>query len=70
MLDPKTKDKITVELQTNGTFSQSTRDWIAENVDVIWVSCDGEPYIQDKQRPFVNGKPTSSIVEENFKIPL
>lgn len=63
----KTKDKITVELQTNGTFSQSTRDWIAENVDVIWVSCDGEPYIQDKQRPFVNGKPTSSIVEENLR---
>lgn len=62
----KAGDTLFVELQTNGCFSEKVRDWIAENVNVLWVSCDGMPEIQDRLRPFVNGRGTSDIVAENI----
>lgn len=60
-------DSLTVELQSNGTFSQHVSEWIAQNVDVLWISCDGEPGIQDAQRPFLGGQGTAQIVEKNLK---
>lgn len=44
-------DKVTVELQTNGFFGADVRDWIAENVNSVWISCDGPPEIHKRQRP-------------------
>lgn len=61
------KESLTVELQTNGCFSEMIRSWIEDNVDVLWISCDGMPEIQDKQRPFISGAGTSGIVEENLR---
>lgn len=60
-------DSLKVELQSNGTFDVNTRDWISKNVDVLWISCDGVPAVQDAQRPFVGGQPSSYIVESNLK---
>ena len=62
----KAGDKLFVELQTNGCFSKSVRDWISKNVNVLWVSCDGPAEVQDAQRPTRGGKGTSKLVVENL----
>jgi radical SAM protein with 4Fe4S-binding SPASM domain len=58
---------ITTELQTNGTFNQEVRDWILDNINIVWISFDGTPEIHDKQRPFPNYEPSSPIIEENIR---
>jgi len=54
-------------LQTNGVFSNEVRDWIVKNIDVISISCDGPPSIQDVQRPLKNGGKSSPILEKNIR---
>jgi len=58
---------LLVETQTNGAFSGSKARWLAENVDIIWVSSDGLPEAQDTYRRTVGGKPSSPIVEKNIR---
>ena len=58
---------ISVELQTNGAFSKNIRQWILKNIDIVWVSFDGPPDIQNKQRPFPKNKPSAPKIEENIK---
>jgi radical SAM protein with 4Fe4S-binding SPASM domain len=58
--------KLKVEVQTNGYFQKKVAEWIAENVDILWISADGPPDIQDLQRPTKGGKPTSDVVERNI----
>ena len=74
-------ESIEVELQTNGIFTTAygnfnleLAEWIAANVDYIWISCDGTPDIQNKYRPLFiphyKRKPlltSSEIVEESIK---
>lgn len=65
----KEKDKpITGEIQTNGVFSEDIAHWIGENLDTICISCDGPPSIQNRQRPFPDKRPTSTVIERNVKI--
>lgn len=33
----------------------------------MWVSFDGEPEVQNANRPCANGKPSSPIIEDNVK---
>lgn len=61
------KSAITAELQTNGTFNASVRDWILDNINIVWVSFDGTPEFHDKQRPFDNDEPSSPIIEDNIR---
>ncbi len=61
------KEGITSELQTNGTFGPKVREWILDNINIVWVSFDGTPEFHDAQRPFPNGKPSSPIIEDNIK---
>lgn len=57
---------LITEMQTNGAFDSSTRDWIEAKVDIIWVSFDGPPDIHDKNRPFYKtGNPSSPVIEAN-----
>lgn len=63
----KAGDKLKVELQTNGFFSESTVRWIENNVNVLWISADGPPQIQDLQRPSKKGTPSAKIVERNIR---
>lgn len=63
----KAGDSLTVELQTNGFFSENIAKWISRNVNILWVSCDGPPEIQNIQRPTVSKKPTSKILKKNLR---
>jgi len=58
--------KVTFELQTNGFFNEEYSKWIRDNIDFVWISCDGMPDIQDKYRPTINGKSSSKIVANNI----
>ena len=60
-------DKVTVELQTNGVFEQKVREWILKNVNILWISFDGPPDIQNKQRPLPNLKESSPFIEDNVR---
>ena len=63
----KVGEELKVELQTNGAFSPTIRNWIAENVNIIWISFDGTPDIHDYNRPFPNKMPSSPLIEDNTK---
>lgn len=66
----KAGDKLSVEIQTNGVFSKNVAEWLANNVDIIWISWDGTPKIQNFYRPSKGGKRTSEIVERNARFLL
>jgi len=59
-------DQLLTEIQTNGFFSKSTSKWISSHMNIIWVSYDGPPSINDKQRTTKNGKAISYIIQENI----
>jgi sulfatase maturation enzyme AslB (radical SAM superfamily) len=48
---------------TNGVMSSQKAAWLAGMFDLVGLSCDGTPDIQDRQRPRQGGKPTSAAVE-------
>jgi uncharacterized protein len=54
--------KVLFAIATNGILSQARCDWLATNVDRIHVSVDGDPEIQDAQRPTASGGRSSDIV--------
>jgi len=60
-------DHLTVEIQTNGCFNEIIREWMIENINIIWISFDGEPDIQNSNRPCEGGKPSSPVIEDNIK---
>ena len=64
----KKVEKAYFGIQTNGVFSEKTALWIGKNMNWVSISCDGPPFIQDKQRPLKNGKRTSHFVERTIKI--
>jgi len=54
-------DHVEFELQTNGILTRQDgeydvemADWIAKNIDYIWISCDGTPDVQNYYRPIFN----------------
>lgn len=60
-------NSLTTELQTNGCFGSDVRSWLLDNLNIIWTSFDGEPDIQNHNRPCANGKPSAPIIENNVK---
>ena len=58
---------LSTEIQTNGCFGKDVREWMLHNINIIWVSFDGMPKIQDTNRPMNSGNPSSPIIEENIK---
>jgi len=62
----KGKD-LFVEIQTNGYFSKTTAQWIAKNVNEVWISIDGPKEIQNRNRPARRGRGTSDVVVKNIK---
>lgn len=64
----KDKDsKSAFELQTNGFFSENAAKWIGENMNIVWISCDGFSEIQNYYRPTPGGKKSSPVVERNIR---
>jgi len=59
--------RISTELQTNGCFNNNIRAWILDNINIVWISFDGEPEIQNHNRPCANGAPSAPIIEENVR---
>jgi radical SAM protein with 4Fe4S-binding SPASM domain len=64
----KAEKPITGEIQTNGVFAEEVAHWIGQNLDTICISCDGYPEVQDSQRPYPSGDPTSSVIARNVRI--
>lgn len=60
-------DKTTVEIQTNGVFGKEVREWILENMNIVWISFDGPPDIQNYNRPIGGKYPSAPIIEENVR---
>jgi radical SAM protein with 4Fe4S-binding SPASM domain len=59
-------DEVRLSVQTNGYFSPTVREWIAENIDEVWISCDGPPDVQNFQRPAPGGRASAGVVERNI----
>ena len=38
---PNNGAKVTTEIQTNGVFTAEIREWLLENMNIMWVSFDG-----------------------------
>lgn len=55
------------EIQTNGTFNQEVAKWIAEHLDIVWISYDGTTEANDFYRVNKNNDCVSKIVENNIK---
>ena len=65
---------VTVEIQTNGVFTEDVRNWALDNINIIWMSFDGMNDIQNYNRPLnpkysaVFGNRTSAeVLEQNVK---
>jgi radical SAM protein with 4Fe4S-binding SPASM domain len=55
-------------LATNGVFSSSTAGWLAREFDLIGLSCDGPPGIQDTLRPMKSREKSSTFVERTARL--
>jgi len=60
-------DGVTVEIQTNGVFGSATREWLLENTNIVWISCDGPPDIQNFNRPIRGKYPSAPTIEANVR---
>lgn len=67
-------DRVKVEIQSNGVFDEKVREWILNNVNVLWLSFDGTPDIQNYNRPLnpkynnkYGNKKSAEIIEDNVK---
>lgn len=65
---------VTVEIQTNGVFTENVRNWALDNINIMWMSFDGMRDIQNHNRPLnpkfneVFGNRTSAeVLESNVK---
>ena len=55
-------------IATNGVIGPHKAQMICELFDLVGLSCDGPPHIQNEQRPIIGGKNSSSSVEETAAI--
>jgi uncharacterized protein len=53
---------------TNGVLSAHRAAWLANHIDLIGLSCDGPPAIQNRHRPSWNGGATAAVVERTGRI--
>lgn len=60
-------EKLYVELQSNGFFSDEVCKWVDLNVDMLWISLDGIQEVQDKQRLSTTGETVFPVIDRNIK---
>lgn len=65
---------VTVEIQTNGVFTDEVREWVLNNANIIWMSFDGMKDIQNYNRPLnpiykseFNNRTSADVLEDNVK---
>jgi uncharacterized protein len=59
---------LTCYVATNGVLSEEAVAWLARRCQLVGLSCDGPPDIQDRQRPLRDGRPTSAAVERTARL--
>jgi len=59
---------VRFEVATNGAFDEGRCRWAADNLDTIVLSLDGPPDIQDRYRPYRDGRGSFEIVDRNARI--
>lgn len=71
---PNGGERVTVEIQTNGVFTDEIRNWILNNVNIVWMSFDGMKDIQNYNRPLnpkykqkYQGLSSADVLENNVK---
>lgn len=67
-------ERVTVEIQTNGVFTEEVRNWALENINIMWMSFDGMIDVQNYNRPLnpkyrdiFYGKSSGEVLENNIK---
>lgn len=71
---PNGGEKVTVEIQTNGVFTEDVRNWALDNFNIMWMSFDGMKDVQLYNRPLnpvydrlFNNRSSADILEDNVK---
>ena len=71
---PNRGKDVTAEIQTNGIFLSDVRDWILDNINIVWMSFDGMPDVQNYYRPLnpkytdlFGGKTSADVLESNVR---
>lgn len=55
-------------IATNGAMPEDRARWLANRFDLVGLSCDGPPDVQNRQRPARNGAPTAVAVARTARI--
>lgn len=73
-LHPNRGKDVTVEIQTNGIFTENIRDWALDNFNIIWMSFDGMKDIQSYNRPLnplysetFHYRSSADVLEDNVR---
>lgn len=71
---PDSEDRVTVEIQTNGVFTENIREWMLNNLNIVWMSFDGMKDIQSYNRPLnplykelFNNRSSADVLEDNVR---
>lgn len=71
---PNGGNRVTVEIQTNGVFTEEIRNWFLENMNIVWMSFDGMKDVQNFNRPlnpkyanFYDRKTSADVLEDNVR---
>lgn len=71
---PNGGEKVTVEIQTNGVFTEDIREWALDNFNIVWMSFDGMKDVQSYNRPLnsmYNGlfhnRSSADVLEDNVR---
>lgn len=67
-------EKVTIEIQTNGVFTEDVRNWALDNFNIMWMSFDGMKDVQSHNRPLnplfsslFNNCSSADVLEDNVK---
>ena len=71
---PNGGERVTVEIQTNGVFTEDVRAWALDNINIMWMSFDGMKDVQDYNRPLnpkykkvYGGRTSAEVLEDNVR---
>lgn len=71
---PNGGEKVSVEIQTNGIFTEDIRNWALDNFNIMWMSFDGMKDVQSFNRPLnpyynniFNNRTSADILEDNVR---
>ncbi len=68
----KAGSMVTAEIQTNGIFDSKVCEWMLDNMNIVWMSFDGPPDIQNSNRPInkcfaIDNRKSAEVLEGNVR---